>query len=286
MKPIYKRLTVIIALVLTALIIYIMWENQTITVSKYQVSSKKLPTEFDGFCIVQVSDLHCAEFDEGNNRLLSLIKDAKPDIIVITGDLFDARRGDREIGASFVSEAVKIAPTYFVTGNHEFANDDFDTLEPLLSDAGVFVLRNSSMQIYRGENAITILGIDDPLVMKEALIAEEITGDEIITDELTATLKGVSGYTVLLAHHPEYIDKYAEHGVDLVFSGHAHGGQFRFPLIGGLYAPGQGVFPKYTEGVHEYDDTAMIVSRGLGRSSFPFRFGNPPELVVVTLECE
>lgn len=286
MKTTYKRLIPVAILILTALIIYIAWENQTITVSKYQVSSEKIPTEFDGFCIVQVSDLHCAEFGEGNTRLFSLIKEAKPDIIVITGDLFDSRRKNSEIGASFASEAYKIAPTYFVTGNHEFANDDFDILESLLSDAGVFVLRNSSVPILRGDKSITITGIDDPHVMLEALRSEEITVDAVLTDELSAALNGVNDYSVLLAHRPQYIDKYTEYGADLVFSGHAHGGQFRLPLIGGLYAPGQGIFPKYTEGVHQHGDTVMVVSRGLGRSSFPFRLGNPPELVIVTLESK
>ena len=141
----------------------------------------------------------------------------------------------------------------------------------LLTDAGVTVLRNASVRIRNGVESIRLIGVDDPSFGGEA--------------NLDATLEALSSddFTVLLAHRPEGIDEYAKWGIDLVLSGHAHGGQIRIPGIGGVYAPGQGFFPKYTSGEYAVGDTTMIVSRGLGNSVLPLRVNDRPEIVIVTL---
>jgi predicted MPP superfamily phosphohydrolase len=124
----------------------------------------------------------------------------------------------------------------------------------------------------RGDASITLVGVDD----------ENYEG-VLHSPEQLRELAGTDGFTILLSHRPEYFWRYAESGIDLTLSGHAHGGQFRLPLIVGLYAPGQGAFPAYDSGVYTYQNANMVVSRGIGQSSFPLRFNNRPELVIITL---
>jgi predicted MPP superfamily phosphohydrolase len=251
------------------------WANTALTVSEYTVSASEIPAAFDGFRIAQISDLHNAEFGEGNEALLSLLSSTEPDVIVITGDLVDANRLDMEVGVAFAKAATQIAPTYYVTGNHEAGLSSRRTLLSALEEVGVTVLKNKATVLSRGDDAITLLGLHDPNYTKGSVVA----------DTLGKLTKDVQGYTILLSHRPELMDDYAASGVDLVFSGHAHGGQFRLPFVGGLYAPTQGWFPEYDAGIYESGATTMVVSRGLGNSRFPFRFNNRPEIVVVELNA-
>ncbi len=256
---------------------WVLWANTATERTDYTVASARLPREFDGFRIAQVADLHCAEYDEGNQKLLSMLKDASPDIIVFTGDTFDERHPDKAPILAFLAECVSIAPCYMVTGNHECAMDrsEYYELEKLIREAGVDVLHAEAVTISRDGATITLLGVDD----------ENYEGVLHAPSQLRE-LAGTDGYTVLLSHRPEYFGRYVEAQMDLTLSGHAHGGQFRLPLIGGLYAPGQGLFPWYDSGVYTDGNTSMVVSRGIGQSSFPLRLNNRPELVVVTLTSE
>ncbi len=299
MKP--KKKTVVILVIISlilliALTAYIIWENKNVQITEITVKSGSLPASFDGYRIAHISDLHSAEFGKDNQKLLEMLSDIAPDIIVMTGDLFDPRHGDMAVCVDFSREAVKIAPTYMVSGNHDeiYKRGDsytFEVLAPKLSEVGVTVLRGERVYLERDGEHIALLGIDDPMV----LIRQEFDRDYFerneeprytISKAINALPKSDDSFAILLAHRPDFFDLYASYGVDLVFCGHAHGGQFRLPLIGGLYAPGQGIFPKYTSGLHTLDGTNMIVSRGLGNASFPFRFNNPPEIVVATLDCE
>ena len=151
-----------------------------------------------------------------------------------------------------------------------------------IASYGVFVLEGEKCEISKGAEKITIYGVQDP----ESLKGEKYGYREInILEKLLAELDYQNeGYNILLSHRPEGFDFYTEYGYDLVLCGHAHGGQFRLPIIGAVYAPGQGFFPKLTEGMHTKNNTTMIVSRGLGNSSIPVRFNNTPELVLITLE--
>ena len=161
---------------------------------------------------------------------------------------------------------------YYVTGNHEArAPEAAQALLDGLTRAGVTVLRSEAVDLQEGGESIRLIGVDDPSFGGEA--------------NLDATLEALSSddFTILLAHRPEKIDEYAKWGIDLVLSGHAHGGQIRIPGIGGVYAPGQGFFPKYTSGEYAVGGTTMIVSRGLGNSVLPLRVNDRPEVVIVTL---
>ncbi len=277
-------LIIISAAIFTVLATYIAKENRNVGITEYTVSSENLPKSFDGYRIAHISDLHCAEFGEGNSTLIGMLKQISPDVIFITGDLIDRRKGEMSIGIDLAAAAAAIAPTYFVSGNHENDNEDFGSIADRLTNAGITVLRGESIQLCEADEYITLVGIDDSFVIKEK--GSEELSEDIIKAELDKLPAVGEEYTILLAHRPEHIKLYSEKGFDLVFSGHAHGGQFRFSLIGGIYAPGQGLFPKYTEGVHTVGNTDIVISRGLGNATFPFRIGNNPEVIAVTLKSK
>ena len=254
-------------LLLTAILIWTLWGNTALTQTNYKVDSQKIPQAFDGFRIAQVSDLHNTTFGKDNTKLLALLEEAQPDLIAITGDLIDSRKAQPEVAIAFAKEALKIAPTYYIPGNHESRLPEiYEALKAELSRLGVVVLENESVVLHQGTNTITITGLMDPDF--------GIPWPELTTDT----------YQVVLSHRPERFDRYTALGLDLVLTGHAHGGQIRLPFFGGLIAPHQGFFPKYDSGIHKNENTTMIVSRGLGNSVFPLRFNNRPELVMITLE--
>ena len=268
---------VVILIVLT---VWTLWGNTALEVNEYEIVSDRIPQSFEGFRIAQVSDLHNSEFGEGNENLIELLSQTEPDIIVLTGDLIDSRQTDVEIALAFAREAMKIAPVYYVSGNHEARAGEYRALKAGLLDAGVFVLENQKVQITREGENITLMGIDDPSFREDYLLGDS----ESVARQAIEDLQNESdGYSILLSHRPELFDLYVDTGMDLVFSGHAHGGQFRLPFIGGLVAPNQGFFPEYDAGLFSEVNTIMIVSRGVGNSIIPVRFNNRPEIIVVTL---
>ena len=267
---------VAVAIVL-ALLLWAIWENTTLEVNAYTVSSECLPKAFDGYRIAQISDLHNTAIGENNEKLLSMLRELKPDMIAITGDLIDSRNTDMETALQFVKEAVKIAPCYYVTGNHEARVTAYLALQQGLTTLGVDVLDDEKTSIEREGESISLIGLNDPAFQMEyepaLLIRSRLQN---MTDE--------ESFAILLSHRPDLFDVYAENGVDLVLSGHAHGGQFRLPFVGGLFAPNQGFLPEYDAGVYTRGSTQMIVSRGIGNSAFPLRFNNPPEILLIELK--
>jgi predicted MPP superfamily phosphohydrolase len=207
-----------------------------------------------------------------------MLRQTEPDIIVITGDLVDSRRTNIKIAVDFMREAIKIAPCYYVTGNHERRITEFAKLEKQMIEIGVILLRNDSCLLERNGDQLQLMGVDDCSFHPYTNGNLQVAAMEAEIDRMQS-----KNYTVLLSHRPELAVVYDWYDVELVLCGHAHGGQFRLPLIGGLYAPDQGFFPKYTAGVYEMTDMTMVVSRGLGNSAFPLRFNNRPEIVVVDL---
>ena len=275
-----KWILSLIALILFILIGWILWANTALEVNEYEIVSDRIPQGFDGFHIAQISDLHNAEFGERNEKLIQLLSQTDPDIIVITGDLIDSRHTDIEIALDFARQAGKIARVYYVSGNHEARVPEYEDLKIGLVKAGVVILENQKVQITREGESITLMGIEDPSFQEDYLFGDS----ESVARQAIEDLQNESdGYTVLLSHRPELFNLYVDTGMDLVFSGHAHGGQFRLPFVGGLVAPNQGFFPKYDAGLFSEGSTTMIVSRGVGNSIIPIRFNNRPEIVMVTL---
>lgn len=275
-----KKTICILSGILLILIVWTAWGNAALELNTYTISSRGLPDAFDGYRIAQVSDLHNAEFGDGNQRLLDMLREAEPDMIAITGDLIDSRKTNIAVALAFAEEAVRIAPCYYVSGNHEARVPEYRELKAGLEAAGVTVLDDARVEIEISGKSITVIGVNDP-----SFHADYLTSDAAVMDRKLSELPSEDAdFTILLSHRPELFDTYVAHNMDLVLTGHAHGGQFRLPLIGGLLAPNQGLFPKYDDGLYSEGNTNMIVSRGLGNSIIPFRFNNRPEVVLIELK--
>lgn len=252
-----------------SLIPFCYWQNNSLVVTNLEYKNKKIPQAFNNFKILQISDLHNKEFGDNQSYLVQHTKEISPDLIVITGDLIDGSRTNINIAIEYVKQAKDIAPIYFVAGNHEQYSNVYNKLKKRLEELGVIVIDDKRQVIVKDRDKVTILGVKD---------------GTYFVDKIRLLKNKDDKFTILLSHRPEYFNLYSNENIDLVFSGHAHGGQFRLPFIGGLYAPGQGLFPKYTSGIYRKNNTSMVVSRGLGNSGFPLRLFNRPELVVVTLQ--
>lgn len=250
------------------------WQNDGLMLTRYTAALPGLPEELEGLTLVQVSDLHSKRMGEGQEVLLNTISQAKPDVILLTGDLVDGRQPELEPALELARGTAALAPTYYVTGNHETSlpRKTLEQIENGLEAEGVVLLDNRTEELsLPGGGTMVLTGLcDDNL------------GDGTL-ERLNASWPE-DAVTVLLAHEPQYIENYAASGVDLAFCGHAHGGQIRLPLVGGLFAPGQGFLPKYTAGIYQLGETQMVVSRGIGGSLFPQRVWNRPEVVAVTLK--
>lgn len=259
--------------ILLMLFIFCWIQNKYLIITYYTYESALLPENFAGYRIVQISDLHNASFGAQNKHLMSKIKALQPDMLVFTGDLVDSSHTNMEVALTFAAQCVELAPTYYITGNHEnwLEASEKAYLLAELEQVGVKCLRDEAVEIALEDGAFTLIGLNDESLMRNSLhkVLENIETEQL---------------RILLAHEPQYLDKYAAAGVDLVLTGHAHGGQVRLPFVGGLVAPDQGFFPEFTEGMHTKDGTTMIISRGLGNSMIPLRVFNLPEIVCVDLK--
>ena len=270
----------VVAAVLLALIIWVAWGNTALHLNIYTISSDRLPEAFDGYRIAHVSDLHNAELGKDNEKLLDMLQEAKPDIIAITGDIIDSRNTDIDIALQFTKAAMEIAPCYYVTGNHEARVSEYNELKEGLIDQGVVVLDDERIELELSGETIALLGVNDPSFQTDYLFGDSET---IMKNRLQEISDAKNEFTILLSHRPELFEAYADNNIDIILSGHAHGGQFRLPVVGGLVAPNQGLFPKYDAGLYTDENTNMIVSRGIGNSILPFRFNNRPEVIIIDL---
>lgn len=277
-----QAILLILIVLFAAIIAWVIWDNNRITVTEYTIKDAEIPENFSGYRILQISDLHNAEFGEDNEILLNQISRLHPDMIVITGDLIDSYHTNVDISLAFIREAVKIAPTYYVFGNHEVRiPESYTLLKDGMEKAGVVVL-DQPVTLEKDSQTITLLGVADP----SAMSSDSRFYTQIVGSILNAKMPEETVYSILLCHRPEVFDAFVENGIDLAFTGHTHGGQVRIPFIGAIFSPDQGLFPKYDSGLFTEKDTTMIISRGLGNSSFPFRVDCPPEIVVATLMHE
>ncbi|MGL5677769.1 MAG: metallophosphoesterase [Cellulosilyticaceae bacterium] len=265
-----KRMIIGLGIVCSAL--FLGWQNNGLMVNEMSYIHKGLPEAFDGYRVLQVSDLHNKTFGKQQRQLVEATRKAAPDVIVITGDVIDCHRTDVEAAMTYIEQVVTLAPVYYVSGNHEAWAGLEKVLAEKLESIGVHVLYDEKTLLEIDGDVIEIVGLQDKMIPDTAQQLERLMdGEEDV-------------FTLLLAHRPEYVETYSQYLVELVLSGHAHGGQIRLPFIGGMYAPGQGIGPKYTSGRYDIEKTTMVVSRGLGNSVFPFRVFNRPELVVITLQ--
>ncbi len=263
--------------VVAVMLVWVIWGNVTVKLNTLTISDAELPEAFEGYKIAQISDLHNAEFGKDNRTLIGMLESQNPDIIVITGDMVDSNHMDVDVAIEFAENIVGIAPCYYITGNHEaWLETEYDRLEAGLIDAGVMVLHDESVVLEKEGECIQLIGMDDPTF-------RSYHGGPPFASTLQE-LKDDNAFTILLSHRPERFDTYVQFNMDVVFSGHAHGGQFGIPFVGGLVAPDQGVFPEYDAGAYTEGTTTMVVSRGIGNSIIPVRINNRPELIIVELQ--
>lgn len=275
-----KRIFQVATISVLILFGWALYQNKALGITEYEIDCSSNP-ELSGFTIVQISDLHNEQFGENQQKLLERIRECNPDMITVTGDLIDCRTPDVDIAMEFIEGAVDIADVYYVPGNHEsWTREEYRKLCERMEEAGVHLMAGNAEVIEYEGTSILCMGINDPdfYAVSGALAEAELVRENIRQFEYSE-----ADFTLLLSHRPEVFEIYAEEQLDLVLTGHAHGGQFRLPFIGGLAAPNQGLFPKYDAGVFSENSTNMIVSRGVGNSIFPLRFNNPPEIVVVEL---
>lgn len=280
MSKYYKSIIIIVSIIIS-LYLFFFWQNNDIVTTRIDYSSSKIPDEFRGYKIVHISDLHNKKFGKDQKRLLNKIRKASPDIIVVTGDLIDRRKYNLNIAMSFIDGAIEICPIYYVAGNHEAWSGNYKNIKNKLVNSGVKVLDDEKVQITRDNSSIEILGLSDP----DFLTSDYTEGTD--SSKLEKSLESMADdsiFQILLSHRPELFSIYTGKNIELTFAGHAHGGQFRLPFVGGLVAPDQGLFPKYTSGKYEENGSTLVVSRGLGNSIIPIRIFNRPEIIVLTLE--
>ena len=275
-----RRRLLPLLLVLLFCIVFFQWSNHSLQIQRFTYASPRLPEGFDGCVAVQLTDLHGAVFGENNQALIDAVREQAPDYIFLTGDLLDQYRQTPHSYAVDLGRAMAdIAPTYFVTGNHEWALPDIRGLKRALEEAGVTVLTNESVVLERNGDRIVLAGIDDPNGFAGQKTPEEVAQE----------VRDAYGdpFWLLLAHRNNYFEsEYSLLGADLVISGHGHGGLIRLPFTDGLFSVERTLFPSYTAGFYSVDGADLFVSRGLGNSGSTFRLFNRPELAVLTLTRE
>ena len=272
-------LLVVISILFTFLIIGFYRSNKLIA-TYYKLESAAFSQPLT---IVQLSDLHCCEYGSGNELLLRKISAEKPDMVVMTGDMISRDSSETDVThvLDLVTALSKTVPVFYSLGNHEldYISTQGDTYLSQLVTAGATVLEHQYQQIELKNQSICIGGIYGYLLSPKQQNGAEQKFMQDFTNK--------DSPSILLCHMPEGLLDYGsidEWNVDIVFSGHTHGGQVRLPLFGGLYDPETGWFPRYEKGMFQKGGSTVIVSSGLGSSEKIPRFDNPPELVVVSIE--
>lgn len=266
---------VLLPLLLAALALAL-WDGQTrLVTDRYTCQLSSLPESFEGFRIVQVSDLHGASFGAGNRRLVERVRAEKPDLIALTGDM-TACEADLAVTAQLLPQLAQIAPCYYVSGNHEWGSGTIDALAAQMEQSGVVYLQNEYLPLARGGETLVLCGVEDP----------NSWADLTPPDELVEELRGEypDECVLLLGHRNCWMREYPTLDVDVILCGHGHGGLIRLPWVGGLIGTDRRFFPDYTEGCFTGGRYAMVVSRGMGNLPYTLRLFNNPELVTVTLE--
>jgi predicted MPP superfamily phosphohydrolase len=247
-----------------------------LTVRYYIAESGKVTSSLR---ILQITDLHNSLYGAGQKELLAKINELNPDIICMTGDIFDERI--EEYNAAALVRAIRNYKVYFVMGNHEAYIKDFSPIMKLLDENNITVLDGNAVRIY--DSHISVCGVSDPIKEER----NEGFGGASFTGQLSSARHGCreSDFKILLSHRPEKIGEYMPYCFDLILSGHAHGGQWRIPfLINGLWAPHQGLFPEYAGGIYHRGRTMLVVCRGLSKYLIIPRIFNPVELCCIDIK--
>lgn len=266
---------IFLCLIFIMLLVHGYNENRSLDVDELTIRLPDLPDNLDQLKIVHLSDIHFPKNRIDPDQLIKETQKADPDVIFLTGDLIDRSASVEDVPlAELIRSLSQIAPTYSVSGNHETSSRQLDQWNDIMTENGAVLLENNTHIATLSGEKIAIMGVKDGNQTSMIPLSEDIKELPIL----------------LLAHRPEFFPSYTTDNPDIqpdvTFSGHAHGGQIRLPFIGGLFAPGQGFFPKYTSGVYSSSQNAdqkLVVSRGIGNSLFPLRINNKPHFIVITL---
>lgn len=279
----FTILILILFCLLVAAALLIWRGNNRLTVTELEVKSPQIT---EPVRIMHLSDLHNKQFGDVNCDLHRVVLEEKPDLVVITGDLEDRRQNYNPETAAFLTGLAQKTPVFFVYGNQEMRGNFKEKLTEELRKGGVTVLDDQTLKLTINGQPLSIFGINDYRCERRK---NKVTN---LSKKLLGEFCRDPGFKLLLTHYPQFFAyykrnyHYSDYPIDLVLAGHAHGGLVRFPFLKGIIAPDQGFFPKYTAGIYEQNGVKMIVSRGLGNSGWPFRIGNPPEIVLITLMPE
>jgi len=274
-KPSVKKSVSVTAAMLLLAACVVCDSKYNIKVTHYQLSFENIPQEFNGFRIVHISDLHGMEFGKDNERLIKLVAGQNPDMIAITGDMAE-NLPEMQVLEKLLDGIGQLAPTYYVTGNHEWGGKVVPEIRELMENHGIEYLDNEYKTIERKGELIVVAGVDDPNGWADMIRPEELA--ERLRTEYP------ENFTVFLGHRNYWVEKYPELPVDLILSGHAHGGIVRLPLVGGLFNTSHRLGAEYEKGLYYSESYVMEVSCGLGNSIPVPRLFNRPELVVIELK--
>lgn len=272
MKKIRRLLALLALFALAAGFVY--WQNFTLQVEPVELFFESLPPQFDGLRVAELSDLHGRSFGKNNVRLLRTLQKARPDMICICGDLFD-EKADLTMLGPLLTGLTDIAPVYYVTGNHEWQVKNLREILQKMRAWGVTVLENEGRVLSRGGAEMVVAGVHDPcgpydMKTPAALVRE---------------LRSAQGndFILMLSHRNDELAMWSQLGVQLVLSGHCHGGVVRLPFVGGVFGTRRELFPEYDAGVYRQDGTTLFVSRGLGYTNVHFRLFNRPHVPIMIL---
>ncbi|QOR35093.1 metallophosphoesterase [Clostridium sp. 'deep sea'] len=272
-------------LLILAVVIDFYISNYTVGVTNIVISKTNIPSEFNGFKIVQISDLHDKDFGNNNELLVNKIKQQDPDIIVMTGDMIDGSSSDAKVFKNLCRQLCEIADVYYIAGNHEHGSRYRYKLKSLSQELGITYLNNDKVKLTKGKSSINLYGYNIAMGYYSSIsyLNEQ---NSLSVNEITQKLGEVnsSKFNILLTHTPIYFSSYADWGADLTLCGHMHGGMIRIPFKGGVFSPHKGLFPDYDAGLYDKNERYMYVNKGLSGGSVGFRVYNQPEVTVITLK--
>lgn len=262
-------------------------EIHSFKMTHYHISSKKLNGLKKERKVVLLSDLHNYCYGNNNDKLLDAIEKEQPDYILVAGDMIVSRIDEStKVAEDFMIQLPKICDTYYANGNHEQRmkeqedryGDSFKHYQSILEKAGVHWLSNEKVSVKWDECMVNILGLELPQqkykkFQKQSLDVGEVR--QFLGD------KDPTGYNLMIAHNPTFMDTYLKWGADLVVSGHLHGGVVRLPFVGGVISPQFDLFPKYSGEMKKVGEAVAVVSKGIGIHTIKVRLFNPAEVVVM-----
>lgn len=286
------KIIFVVICIFVAFYFFIKYNVNTLETKEYIIKNQKIPKEFDGYNIVQVSDLHSKSFGKNNEKLLKKISELKPDIVVITGDLVDGENNNYDVALDFMRKLVELYRVYYIIGNHEqkallkkYKQEYKKIYFSKLHEMDFVNLDNKKVEIQRGSSYINLYGLTVPYSCYKYLFQKDENTD-IDRGFLEKSLGELdkNQYNILLSHTPFYFEEFEKWGADLILCGHVHGGIIRLPFVGGLLSPNREFLPKYDLGEYIKNKSTMIVSKGLGGSKVLIRINCKPEVVSIKLK--